>query len=95
MTKITTQSAAIAAGFTVPVFATSDMYDFNLLCRPDTDYDDRFLAWDDDTGEMTRVNGSLFIIEEGIHVPADGGNEMENIYRAQDAAHESRYGPRD
>jgi hypothetical protein len=32
---------------------------------------------------------------EIARIAAEDGNEMEPIYRAQDAAHEARYGPRD
>ncbi len=56
--------AAAPAGFTRAVFASSDSFDLELLVRPDTDFDDRFTAWDIDAEELLAVNGWLFEIEE-------------------------------
>jgi hypothetical protein len=71
--KISTAAEAIAAGFTRHVFASSSEYDFNLFVRPDADLDGTFEAYDDDGGEMLRVNGWLFTIEEaGPACVADG-----------------------
>lgn len=57
-------SAAKAQGFTQEIFATGDVYEFQLLVKPDTDYDSRFKAWDMDGQEFLLINGWLYSIEE-------------------------------
>lgn len=58
-----TDNVAVLAGFTQEVVATSDVYEFYLLVKPDTDYDSAFKAWDMDAQEFIRVNGWLFSVE--------------------------------
>jgi hypothetical protein len=58
-----TKEQAIAAGYTVPAFATSSIVDLELLIQPDTDLDSAFLAFDTDESELLRVSGWLFSIE--------------------------------
>lgn len=64
MTKPTTKAAALDAGFTRELFASSSEVDLYLLAKPDADLDGAFLAWDDDGDELIKVNGWLFEIEE-------------------------------
>lgn len=64
MPNPTTKAAALAAGFTRELFASSSDVDLNLLAKPDVDLDGAFLAWDDDGDELIRVNGWLFTIED-------------------------------
>jgi hypothetical protein len=42
---ISTAAAAIAAGYTKAVFASSSEVDFNLFVKPDADLDGAFEAW--------------------------------------------------
>jgi len=51
-------------GFTVPVVAESTEYTLELLVQPDTDFGERFKAWDTDAQEFIWVNGWLFTVEE-------------------------------
>jgi hypothetical protein len=54
---------AIKAGYTRAVLAESDAVTLELLVKPETDFDDRFKAWDVDGQEFIRVNGWLFTVE--------------------------------
>ncbi len=58
-----TDNVATLEGFTKEVFASSDGCDLYLLVKPDTDFDDRFKAWDSDNQEWLMVNGWLFTFE--------------------------------
>lgn len=57
-------NAAVLAGYTREVFATSSEYDFYLLVKPDYASDDRFRAWDTDQQEYVTLNGWMFDIED-------------------------------
>ena len=57
-------NAAVLAGFTKEVQASSDSMDLFLLIQPDADLDGSFKAWDMDCQEWIMVNGWLFSIEE-------------------------------
>lgn len=56
--------AALAAGFTREVFATSEQYDHYLLIKPEADLDDAFVAYEPDQAEWIRINGSLYTFED-------------------------------
>lgn len=56
--------AALDAGFTREIFATSSEYDLYLLIKPDADLDGTFRAWDSDCFEWLKVNGWQFSIED-------------------------------
>lgn len=53
-------------GFTCEVYAESGdgLHDLELLVRPGTDYDGTFDAIDTNAGDLLRVNGWLYIVEE-------------------------------
>jgi hypothetical protein len=61
-----TDNVAVLQGFTREVTAENDHYTLSLLVKPDTDFDDRFKAWDMDEQEFIRVNGWLFTIEDNV-----------------------------
>lgn len=58
-----TDNIAVLEGFTQEVIAESDAVTLCLLVKPDTDFDDRFKAWDTDCQEWLWVNGWLFCTE--------------------------------
>jgi hypothetical protein len=59
-------NAAMMAGYTRHVIVTSGdgCSDFAALIKPDTDFDERFKAFDTDNQEMIAVNGWNCIIED-------------------------------
>ena len=72
---IKSKAAALAAGYTKELFASSSEVDFYLLVMPDADLDGTFTAWDDDGDELIRVNGWLFVFEDAtdcVAGPCDG-----------------------
>lgn len=65
-----TDSIATLHGFTREVVADCDQYTLFLLVKPETEFDDRFKAWDMDGQEFIMVNGWLFTVED---VATEGG----------------------
>jgi hypothetical protein len=61
---IMSDNTAILAGFTREVMATGGDYEMHLFVKPDTDFGERFLAYDADYCEWIRVNGWLFAVED-------------------------------
>ena len=59
-----TENAATIQGFTRKVVADCDQYTLFLLVKPETEFDDRFKAWDMDEQEFIIVNGWLFTVED-------------------------------
>ena len=59
-----TDNVAVLDGFTREVIADSDRHTLYLLVKPDTDFDDRFRAWDTDEQEFIFVNGWLFSVDD-------------------------------
>jgi hypothetical protein len=59
-----TDNVATLEGFTRAVIADSDEYTLFLLVRPETDFGERFKAWDTDAQEFVRVNGWLFTVTD-------------------------------
>lgn len=57
-------NVATLEGFTRAVVADSDAYTLFLLVRPDTDFGERFKAWDTDEQQWLFVNGWLFTVED-------------------------------
>jgi hypothetical protein len=59
MTITPTETAAIRAGYTRPVYLELGFSGFAALIQPDEDVDGTFTAFDTDNGEWLSVNGWL------------------------------------
>lgn len=55
---------AKAAGYTKPIVARGECEDWELLVKPDTDYDSVFKGWSEDEACFVRVFGFNCEIEE-------------------------------
>lgn len=63
-----TETAALRAGYTRPVFLELGMSSFAALIQPDEDLDDTFTAFDTDNNEWLTVNGWLLDNVEELEV---------------------------
>lgn len=62
-----TDNVAVLQGYTKEYFASCDECDMPILVRPNTNFDDRFKAWDMDEQEFIHINGWLWIFEPIAH----------------------------
>lgn len=60
---ITTETAARAAGYVLPMFADSDFNSVDILIREGTDLDDAFKAYVPDWNEVVRFNGWMWCFD--------------------------------
>lgn len=63
-----TESAALRAGYTHPVYLELGCSSFVALIEPDADLDDTFKAFDTDNSEWLNVNGWLLDNVEELEV---------------------------
>lgn len=56
-------NVAILDGYTLEVVADNGQDQLFLLCRPGTDFEGTFKAWDTDNQEFIRVNGWMYSID--------------------------------
>ncbi len=59
-----TDNVAVLEGYTKEVVAESFEHTLYLLVKPDTDFGERFMAWDTDEQEWVYVNGWNFVITD-------------------------------
>jgi hypothetical protein len=62
-----TDNTAVLQGYTEEWLGTCPEADLYLLCKPDTDFDSTFTAFDTDNQEFVRINGWLWSFESLSH----------------------------